>query len=1075
MNGKLEEILDRSKALSGAEKALLIDQIKAKLNEKNSLLSNQEIEATSEQYQMWVNQKLYGCSSKYNMVTAYKLDTSIDINKLIQSIDAILASFDIFKVVFLEKEGGLFQTIREEANCCKILELTSDQELKCRLIEMADDPLDMSQGPLVKFSVFKVDSRYTLTWCVHHSIFDGYSKSILLRALNEAYTHNGYFDFEEHGYITKLYATETEQDEDIDFWKGYLKNVKVFNSLPFDHNLSKESSVGIVPLDMNEELSAAVKYLAKEHQVSLYVFLLAVFKSVLKDITGENDQLIGTPVDLRQGNTHANTIGCFLNTLVIRSKLESANSLHDIVNVVDESAKRALSHRATSLAKIVESVGVQKAEDITPIFQIMFVMQHNTAENASIGNSKLEPISIGAAKSKYDIYFTFKLVGNRLKGWITYNSTRYRSTTIEELRDYYFDKLYQITNVSDIERSCGDSNNLSQSCNYDEKSTLLSYLLSGLDEKKSAFRFVNKNSSIFISEIIKEAAIYAANMSQEGVVCGDYIAIIGLPDRTYFAAMIATWSLGCIAVPLSSSLPVQRIKGLLSEIDIKGYVTNVAFVFQALPQYKNLVQTNDLLNEKQLVDTSLLSRYVNQIDSDFPAVLLFTSGSTGKQKAVLKSHRSILSRILSQLPYLNSDDVIIQKTSIGFVDSLVESWSAVIAGATLIHANPELIADPFELADLVEQYKATVLYLVPTNISYLLDAFPDQDEKLKSLRAIFASGEMLLPAVAAKAQRHLRVKLYNVYGTTEAADVTIAQNDSTLLEDGSIIGSPFPGLEVHVLDSEGSPCHKLRCGELCVEGDVVAYGYVNDSRSTAESFLPSPANEKIGARVYATGDFVRYQKGEQLEFLGRKDRQRNIHGVKVYYDEMEALIEAIPDVLVCKVDEVNIDGSDLTVAYVELSEETTKTSKALRKMLMERVPAYMVPAIIKPVSSMPLLSNGKVDAEKLKSFPLDKVDVECRTNSPNIETMIGLWRKNFPGKEIIAGTSFFELGGHSLLAIKLARQISDFYSVSFEAVEVLNNPSAVLCAERVDELLLSYGSPNSRSNRAKSEGYVYEF
>ncbi|WP_287321762.1 non-ribosomal peptide synthetase, partial [Mesorhizobium sp.] len=416
------------------------------------------------------------------------------------------------------------------------------------------------------------------------------------------------------------------------------------------------------------------------------------------------------------------------------------------------------------------------------------------------------------------------------------------------------------------------------------------------------------------------------------------------------------------------------------------------------------------------------------------AYVIYTSGSTGTPKGVMVEHRGVVNHTSWQADrfQLAAHDIFLQRTSLSFDAAVWELWTALLFGARVILLPLDRQFDVRSIVDLLNRHRVTVLQLVPSLLSSLLELRDGEQNAIGSLRYIFCGGELLRNDIVAKWLQLTSGALVNLYGPTEATIDTTAWEHPVGFSGTVVpIGRPIANTRVYLLDGHGAPVPFGAVGELYIGGAGVARGYLNRPDLTAERFIASPFVE--GDRLYKTGDLARYLPDGNLEFLGRNDDQVKIRGFRIEPGEIAARLcehawvrEAV---VVARQDRA---GDKHLVAYVVCGPEAGSDDDdggglagALRAHVSGRLPDYMVPAAFMRLAALPLTPNGKLDRKALPA-PADEAYARAAYEAPRggIETALAqIWAELLGVERVGRHDNFFELGGHSLLAVQLMERL----------------------------------------------------
>ncbi len=491
-------------------------------------------------------------------------------------------------------------------------------------------------------------------------------------------------------------------------------------------------------------------------------------------------------------------------------------------------------------------------------------------------------------------------------------------------------------------------------------------------------------------------------------------------------SLLAILKAGGIFVPLDPSSPAERIRQIVGQVEARVVITDRQFASRIhLPHGLVSLYLDESLEVQPHKNPS------NRNKPEDAAYIIYTSGSTGQPKGVVVSHRAIVNHSVECRKHygINSRDRVLQFSPLHFDASLEQIFPALIAGSVLMIRDAE-VWSPKQFSQLLQNEQLTVIDLPTTYWHELVDYW-------EATRTAFANHSLRLAIVGGDAMSADRVekwrrislsktRLVNAYGPTEAT-ITAASFD--LAESEGICGSTIPigrlrgSRRAYVLDGMGRPVPVGIAGELHIGGPLLARGYYRDDKQTAERFIPDPFSDDPEARLYKTGDLVRYREDGVLEFLGRVDDQIKIRGFRVELGEIQAALrqhESVRDVLV--IARSTGDGEKRPIAYV-ITNTVRSSEMELKKFLRGKLPEYMLPARMVLLAEWPMLTNGKVDRSAL---PVPE-DQHCGTSTgprDALELQLQLsFERVLKRAPIGIDQSFFELGGDSLQALELLVQV----------------------------------------------------
>ncbi|MEU4510598.1 amino acid adenylation domain-containing protein [Nonomuraea wenchangensis] len=508
---------------------------------------------------------------------------------------------------------------------------------------------------------------------------------------------------------------------------------------------------------------------------------------------------------------------------------------------------------------------------------------------------------------------------------------------------------------------------------------------------RPALRF--RDRTLTYAELDAAASALAARLRERGAGPERVVAVALPRSAELVVALVAVLKTGAAYLPVDPEQPAERTASMLA--DAAPVVT---------------------LRDVEL-EPGGRREPATPADPRNPAYVIYTSGSTGRPKGVVVAHEAIVNRLRwMQAEYgLTPEDRVLQKTPAGFDVSVWEFFWPLIAGATLVVAEPGGHRDAAYLAGLIRRERVTTVHFVPSMLRAFL-ADPDA-ARCTGLRRVICSGEELPAGLAAEFHAALPgCGLHNLYGPTEAA-VDVTYWACRPGEDGPVpIGRPVWNTAVHVLDRDLRPA---AAGELYLAGVQLARGYLGRPGLTAGRFVPDPYGPP-GSRMYRTGDLARRRPDGVVEYAGRADDQIKIRGFRVEPGEVEAVLNAHPDVrqAVVTAHEAR-PGVTLLTGHVVPAEGSVVDPDALRAHAAARLPGPMVPAVFVPLASVPLTANGKLDR---RALPPPAGDVaagagEAGEGAEGLLTALVAEVLRLPG--VRSTDDFFALGGDSILALHL--------------------------------------------------------
>ncbi len=574
-------------------------------------------------------------------------------------------------------------------------------------------------------------------------------------------------------------------------------------------------------------------------------------------------------------------------------------------------------------------------------------------------------------------------------------------------------------------------------------------------------------------ELNAQANRLAHHLRSLGVGPETLVALCLERSPTLLVALLAVLKAGGAYVPLDPDSPSERLGLILADAQASVVLTHSAL----------LAKIGDTAATVFCCDRDLAA--LAPLSAENPAPLatpanasyvIYTSGSTGVPKGVPVTHHNVV-RLLQATEHwfhFTATDVWTLFHSPAFDFSVWEIWGALAYGGRLVVVPYLVTRSPAQFYALVAQEKVTVLNQTP--LAFLQLSRVEDDPALRqplALRTVIIAGAALdFAALGSWFDRHgdITPRLINMYGITETTvfvtyrPITFAELDSLA---GSPIGEAIPDLDLYILDDALAPCPVGVTGEICVGGDGVARGYLRRPELTAGRFIPHPW--RPGTLLYKSGDLARRTAAGDLEYLGRADQQVKVRGFRIELGEIEAALVRHPGVAHCAVIARPLpDGDAELLAYCV----GTAAAAELRAFLLERLPAYMVPAAFVPLDALPMNLNGKLDTQALPPPTSARPELAATFVVPASArefTVAELWRTILLLDRVGTRDNFFDLGGNSLRLALLHHRLQQKFARTFPLVTLFQYPTVAAFAAFLDGAAAPATQPVSATDRAAKQ------
>ena len=1050
--------------------------------------------ASFAQQRLWFLDQLESGTAAYNLARAFRITGPLETTCLAGAIRGVVQRHESLRTVFESVDGQAQQVVLADVNVdLRVVDLSSLPESDCeaealRLAgEEAKKPFDLTQGPLFRNLLIRLDSNHhLLVLALHHIITDGWSIAILFRELTKSYEAlvNGSepnlpelpVQYPEYARWQRDYISGDVLREHVQYWKNRLAGAPTVLELPTDHPRPATHSWhgGTEELVLSPETLDRLKALANREGATPFMVSMAAFQALLWRYTLQDSILVGTPVAGRKELEIENLIGFFVNTLVFRADFHQAITFRDLIRQIRGFSLDAYAHQDVPFEKLVEELVPQRSMDTTPLFQVMFTFQNIPKQVFQIPGLDIQEVPFETGISKFDLSVdAYEDEGLHFR--FEYNSDLFeRETVVRMMRhlerlviaaietpDQALIELPLIT--PEEERKVVLEWNRTES-GYPSGSAIHTVFEKQAKLTPDATALLWQGSRITCRTLNEQANRLAHYLMAEGTRPGHLVAVALDRSPEMIVTLLAILKTGAAYVPLDPSYPAERLAVMIEDSKVWGIVTSST--------YAEKFRQSDAERAAEVVHLISLDKISSALESQSPddpqlaisgeqrAYVIYTSGSTGTPKGVEATHRACLNRfswMWQRYPFA-SDEVCCQKTNLTFVDSIWEIFGPILAGVPNVIIPQDVVHDPEELIQILARTGVTRLVLVPSLLRMLLDHAPNLEARLPRLKFWSCSGEVL-PVDLAKHFRaaHPGATLLNIYGSSEvAADVSCYQVGDLTGMTSVPIGSPISNTQIYILDRHRKPTPIGIPGEIYVGGDGVALGYWKRPDLTAERFVDNPLPAAASTRLFRTGDLGRWRGDGTIEYLARVDSQVKLRGIRLELGEVEATIASHADVREAAVLLTGDPDQQRLIAYLTSTNGHPPRLQDLRRHVRTKLPEHMLPASYVLLERMPLLLSGKVNRKALSPALGKTLSDEAVKTPPRTDTekkLASMWQELLKVEDVGTEQNFFELGGHSLLVLQVIARIRKAFEVEIPVRVVFEQPTIAEIAAEVEKAL----------------------
>ncbi|MFJ9841392.1 non-ribosomal peptide synthase/polyketide synthase [Kitasatospora sp. NPDC101155] len=982
------------------------------------------------QQRLWFLDRLRPGDPRYNSAVAVRFTGPLDRTALAGALAAVTARHEGLRTTFDETDGRPVQTVRPaEPPPLPVRESTGPQDLDTLLGEEYSRPFDLRQGPLLRaLLVRESDTSHVLQLTAHHIVTDGWSMGVVLDELCTAY------DALARGVRPELPPVATQYpdfavwqreqlsgdrlDRQLTYWKGKLAGA-VAPELPLDRpRRGEEAGPGAVhTFTVPARLTTRLRELAAERHGTLHTALVAATQALLARWSGQEDVTVGSLTPGRSRTELERAVGCFVNTVVLRTRVESAGSFRALLAAATETGNDALAHGDTPFERLVEAVGAPREAGRNPLFDVLVLLHPAPSAADAPHGLALSPVAVPRQAATFDLSVEFVPDGEALTGALEYRADLFDAGTARRMTDQLLRLLEGA--AAEPDRPIGtlpllsaqETGQLTREWNATElpvADTTYPELL----QRRAA---LTPDAPALVAGA--QCLDYATLNARANRLAHHLIALGAGPERLValrlprtadmVIAMVAVWKAGAGYLPLDPALPAERVRQLLD--DARPALVLDEAALRALPATGPGTDPTD-------ADRSAPLHPANT------AYVLHTSGSTGRPKGVAVPHRALVNLLAAHRAGFVADagggPLRVALTASFSFDTSLEGVLLMADGHPLHLVDEATRMDPAALVEYVVRHRVDFLDVTPSYLRQLLPAGLLDDPRHRP-RVLMLGGEAVGPRLWRELAGRPDTAAYNYYGPTECTVDALACRIAGA--DRPLVGRPLPNVRAYVLDGRLQPVPPGVSGELHLAGRQIARGYLGRPGLTAARFLADPFGPP-GSRMYRTGDLARWTADGRLEYLGRADDQVKVRGHRIEPGEVEAALLDLPEVAAAAVAAVpDARGHIRLAAYLVLAEGAARPAADLRAALRRVLPDHLVPSSFTELDALPLTVSGKLDR---RALPAPEPETGVREGeftaprTPEEETLARIWAEVLGVPRVGVTDNFFELGGDSILSIQ---------------------------------------------------------
>ncbi|HEU0051826.1 MAG TPA: amino acid adenylation domain-containing protein, partial [Longimicrobium sp.] len=900
------------------------------------------------QRRLWFLDRMGETGAAYHVPAGLRLRGPLDRAALEAALARIVARHEALRTVFAEEGGEPVQRVLPvEENPFRLadddLSAHPDPEaaLLRRMAVEAAAPFDLERGPVIRGRLARLgDDDHVLLLTQHHVASDGWSLGVLVRELSALYAafRRGEGDplpplpvqYADYAAWQRRWAEGEALRAQADYWTRALAGAPELLELPADRPrpARQDFTGGRAALELDETLTAGLRALARRHETTLFTVLLAGYAAVLGRLSGGADVVVGTPAANRGRSEIEGLIGFFVNTLALRVDLSGSPTVAELVGRVKARALEAQQHAGLPFERVVELLRPARSLSYSPLFQAVLSWREASAAGVELPGLTVEDVEAPHPVAKYDLSLWLRETGGRIVGGATYAASLFDAATVERWLGYLRDALRAMVEddgrrmdalplLPEAERRLVVEEWNRTARPFPRDATLHALFAARAAERPDDAAVEWEDERVTYGELDARANRLARWLTRRGVGPDARVGVLLERGIDLVVSILAVVKAGGCYVPLDPAYPAARLRHMLADAGARVLVVRGD---RGAAEEAYGVATVSIDGDADAIAAEPAEAPPSAAAAQNLAYIVYTSGSTGTPKGVMVSHRNVVQLVVrTDYVRLAPGDRVAQASNASFDALTFELWGALLNGATLVGVWRDVLLSPTALGAFLRERGITTLYQTTALLNQLARQEPGLFAPLR---------EVLFGGQAADADGVRRIlaaggprRLLHMYGPTETTawssweEVTHVAGDARTVSVGRATGNQ----RVYLLDRALQPVPVGVAGEAYVGGEGVVRGYLDRPALTAERFVPDPFSPEPGARMYRTGDRLRWKEAGEcesakvrecesakarrdhprthapapprtavLEFVGRLDAQVKIRGFRIEPGEVES-------------------------------------------------------------------------------------------------------------------------------------------------------------------------------------------
>ena len=1111
-----------------------------------------ELELSYAQQRMWFLEQLGPGNSAYHIPIGVRLRGELDVEALRKGIREIVRRHEALRTRFEAVGGKPRQVIEEEISLdLGVVDLggreggEGERELREMAGEEAEKAFDLEKGPLVRVKLVRLgEEEHALLMTMHHIVSDGVSMGVVVREMTELY--GAYREgreavlaelpvqYADYAAWQRSWLKEEVLEEQAEYWKRELEGVEGLE-MPVDRAVGAETTLrsGSSGFRLGKETSARLKELSRGEEATIFMTLMAGFQVLLYRYSGQEKFAVGTPITGRNEVETEGLVGFFVNTLVLAAQVREGRSFREVLRRVKEKTLGAYVHQDIPFERLVDALQVERNVNRTPLFQAVLAFENEGlgGELKLGGGVRVEGLNGGGGGigAKFELLLSVRDMGEQLAGGMEYFADVWDEVTIHRMMRRMEQLLEEV--VEDAGQSIDGIGLMSEeeerevvergrrgwrgrgwrggevSKEEREGERRLAELIRG-HARAGRERIAvvgGDGEGLSYGELERESKRVGRRLRGEGVREGEVVGISVEGMRKWVTAAVGVLKAGGAFVPLEEGGVERRRREVVREAGVEWVVTEegredelAGLGVKVLRLEEGGEEGEDEVEEVE--EGGREGGEGRQRGGELACVLYRSSGK-GRRESIWITQGGLSGRgVMSE----GREERVGMSLRLDQEVGGLEVFRVLAAGGCVVEVPRGGAVGPRQVAGQLREHGVTVWWAEAGMVERVGREFP---WGLKSVRRIVCEEEVeSLEELLEVLPEEVVERVYGVYGGVETGGVGMVYGLGGLRAGGAKrrmeMEEVAAGKRIYLVDSELREVPEGVVGEICVGGEEQAWGYGVAER-TAEQWVPDGGSEEGGGRMYRSGDYGRKRKDGSVERVGRRDRRREVRGVRVYEEEIEAAMRKAGEVGEVAVaigkgargqwggrerdrssNNSNKDkgrqgqgksGARITAWVVVREEwrgEKGRLSEELLRGLKRELPEELIPEKVVEMEELPRRADGEINRGALLRRLKEEEEAReyAAPGTAEEEKLVQVWEETLERRPVGIHDNFFGIGGDSLLAVQLLARTNEAFQVEVPLRRLFELPTVAQLAPVLAQLKEAGGKRKPAIKRISREG-----